>query len=71
MANKKCACGEDLHYTDPEVEETMHDIVMEKGEYITVKMKGGESYKVQRHYIALHGLKYNEVAIIGEEIKKN
>jgi hypothetical protein len=49
-----CHCGQDLHYTDPEVRTQVEAIVERFGPYIDVTVAGGKTYRVQRHYIALH-----------------
>lgn len=50
-----CACGEPLHYSSDREREIMMELVREHGEYITVSSVGG-SWRIPRHYIALHGL---------------
>jgi hypothetical protein len=56
----KCACGRVLHYTDPAVERMIRQFVEQFGEFITVTA-AGVRYRVQRHYIALHGLAAQEL----------
>lgn len=51
----KCACGQELHYTDEGVAAQMDEIVAHVGEFVTVRTSEGR-WNVQRHYIALHGL---------------
>lgn len=55
----RCACGLPLHYTDKEMEAQVTKLSEELGEYQPVQV-GHEKYLVQRHYIALHGLKPTE-----------
>lgn len=66
-----CHCGRKLHYTCEMVERWVLKMIKELGYYITVtSTKTGKSYKVPRHYIALHGLKGDKLDKLGfEEIK--
>ena len=41
------------------------------GEYVEVTIIEGETYKVQRHYLALHGIKAHELDQLGVEKVKN
>jgi hypothetical protein len=59
-AIERCACGEPLHYASRGREAMVRFVVAEKGEYIPVTM-GGITYRVQRHFVALHGLKAEEL----------
>lgn len=69
MSEKLCFCGLPLHYTDPEIESHMMKIIKERGEYITIHCNG-KSFRVPRHYIALHGLIGKQLENLGfEEIK--
>lgn len=65
--NEKCFCGEPLHYSDKEVEDYMRKLVAEKGEFITIKIMDGFSYRVPRHYIALHGIMGLDIERLGFE----
>lgn len=58
-----CACGKPLHYSDPLIEEAVNRIIATQGEYVTVKCDGKE-YSVQRHFIALHGLRAAELPML-------
>jgi hypothetical protein len=59
-----CACGKPLHYDDPYSEATVRCLVADLGPDMKVTV-GDRSWMVQRHYIALHGLKACEVATLG------
>ena len=59
----KCACGLPLHYTDEKIEAAVNQLVAQLGEYITVTAED-KSYSVQRHFIALHGLKAAELPLL-------
>lgn len=63
---KRCACGLPLHYTSPEIQAQVQKQVDELGEWMPVQV-GHERYMVQRHYIALHGLKGNQVHSLMEQ----
>jgi len=62
-----CHCGKPLHYRNAEIERIAKMFVMEFGEYIPVTIPNKGTWKVQRHYIALHGLKASEVPDLGFE----
>lgn len=64
-----CHCGQPLHYLSVVTEARVQDLVDTLGEYMTVTV-AGRSWKVQRHYIALHGLEAWRMAELGfEEIQ--
>ena len=44
-----------LHYKEPMSEEAVKKLCEELGEFITVTVDS-KKYKVQRHFIALHGV---------------
>lgn len=56
----QCACGLPLHYGHPDVERFVREQIDQAGEYLPV-ITGTVTYLVQRHYIALHGLKASEL----------
>ena len=58
-----CACGKPLHYSDPNVQETVEGLVRQMGEFTDVVIEGNV-YRVQRHFIALHGLTGYELPIL-------
>lgn len=57
-----CACGEKLHYTDPEKAKRVQELVDQLGEFIEVVDSKHRRFRVQRHYIALHGIKEVDLA---------
>ena len=59
-----CACGKPLHYADPIMQQMVQQLVDEKGESMKVVI-GKRAWMVQRHYIALHGLKTRELEALG------
>lgn len=71
---QKCHCGQPLHYSSKAkaIENYINDMCAKHGDYIDVtSMATGKTYKVQRHYIALHGIKGYELDNYGfEEVKK-
>ena len=50
-----CHCGRPLHYTSPEVEAIVRELIRVRGSHVPVTVEG-RTWLVQRHYIALHGL---------------
>jgi hypothetical protein len=59
-----CHCGQPLHYTDEVVEAFTKDLIRNLGPTVKVNV-GGRIWEVQRHYIALHGLKAAELPELG------
>jgi hypothetical protein len=55
-----CACGSPLHYRDPAVFRQVQSFVEARGPDLIMVAPGG-SYRVQRHSLALHGLKVNDL----------
>lgn len=52
-----CACGRPLHYTNPANREIVERMIESAGgdQCVTVSV-GRRRWRVQRHYIALHGI---------------
>jgi hypothetical protein len=68
----RCHCGRPLHYNDPNVKRQVDALVAELGEMIPVALPDGRTFNVSRHYIALHGLRAEELPSLGfEEIRKH
>lgn len=65
MAPIKCHCGRDLHYSDKNVKAQVEDIIDRFGPYINITIVDGKTYRVQRHFIALHGIKGKDLANLG------
>lgn len=64
-----CHCGKPLHYSNAFIEAAVKHVITSCGEYVRVTV-GGRSWLVQRHYIALHGLKADELPHLGfQELK--
>lgn len=61
---KLCACGQPLHYTNPELEAFVQGVCDRLGDFVSVTV-GGRTWRVQRHYIALHGLKATDLPSLG------
>lgn len=62
--NGKCWCGRPFHYKNKEFEKQVCEVVERFGEYITVE-QDGKKYQVQRHWIALHGIKGKDISKLG------
>ena len=50
-----CPCGKPLHYTDAATRKWVEEQIAEHGPTVSVTVSG-RTWKVPRHYIALHGL---------------
>jgi hypothetical protein len=61
-----CHCGKPLHYLNLDVQRVVEEFVRLHGTHIRVTV-GGRTWLVQRHYIALHGLKAAELPRLGFE----
>lgn len=59
-AVKLCACGQPLHYTDPNVQFFIEKLCEMYGERIKVSCMG-RSWMVPRHYLALHYVRGEEL----------
>jgi len=59
-----CACGRPLHYSIPRLRAFIEDQNARTGETVIVTTPEG-SWEVQRHYIALHGLKADDLPTLG------
>ena len=69
---KLCHCGKPLHYSDRGLETMVNKFCAAMGDYVPVIQRStGKKFKVQRHYISLHGIKEQELHTYGfEEIKQ-
>jgi hypothetical protein len=61
-----CHCGKPLHYVDPAAERMVRRMIDQAGEFLIVDAPSGR-YRVQRHYIALHGLKAEQLPLLDFE----
>jgi hypothetical protein len=61
-----CACGLPLHYSDPNIQAIVQKIVDSFGECVIVAC-GDKSFRVNRHYIALHGLTASELPELAQK----
>lgn len=60
-----CHCGLPLHYSDKSIEALMRQTVEQCGSHVKVTTAEGRTFLVQRHYIALHGIKARELPALG------
>lgn len=70
--NELCHCGLPLHYTNKAVENQVKKIIQAKGSrFIEItQLETGRTFKVDSHYVALHGVEANLLDTYGfEEIK--
>jgi hypothetical protein len=65
MTERMCACGKPLHYTDLDTRFLVDGLVAQRGEFMEVSC-AGKRYFVQRHYVALHGLKGAELPALAK-----
>lgn len=61
-----CHCGRPLHYTDPKVEYLIRAMVKKLGPTVPVQVDD-RAWLVPRHWIALHGLRAQELPALGFE----
>lgn len=61
---KMCHCGRPLHYQSKRTEAIVEKMCAQLGDFIEVHYEGG-TWLVQRHYIALHGLRGLEIPRLG------
>jgi len=71
---ERCHCGRALHYKHKFQQEQVEDIIRQFGSFIDVK-QNGRTFRVQRHYIALHGLTGKDLPNLGfkevtDEVRK-
>lgn len=59
-----CSCGQPLHYLNPASQALVEGIVKLLGPTLTIAVPGLGAWKVPRHYIALHGIKALELAVL-------
>lgn len=70
-ALKLCACGKPLHYADASNWAKVERLVALLGEFVCVRLSDGTGYEVPRHYIALHGIKAQELPELAERYQWN
>jgi len=56
MKQYPCHCGQPHQYADEKIEKRVEDLISQLGEMIDVQV-GMKKYRVQRRYIAFHGIK--------------
>lgn len=57
-----CACGQPLHYTSPEKRQLVESLIKMAGDMVTItNSDNGRSWRLPRHFIALHGIKMREM----------
>jgi hypothetical protein len=61
-----CACGQPLHYSDPDTEFMVRELVRDLGENVIITTSQGV-FHVPRHYIALHGIKEQELPALAQK----
>jgi hypothetical protein len=68
MEDKMCPCGKPLHYSNPQIRALVEGMIAATGEHVTITItETGRSYRVPKHFIALHGVKGCELpALVGK-----
>ena len=61
----ECGCGRPIHYTDPVIQALVQAQVDDLGPLVKVEVEG-VPYRVPRHYIALHGIKAEELPALAQ-----
>jgi len=68
MAEQLCPCGKPLHYSNPSTQALVERMISLLGPTIKVtRTQDGRTWRVPRHYIALHGLKEQDLPDLGFE----
>lgn len=62
-----CACGLPLHYSDKALQAHVQHLVDTMGEFVPITVAGAGTWKVSRHYVALHGIIAAELPGLGFE----
>jgi len=65
IPNGYCFCGRTLHYPTDAKRRWAEEQVREKGEFIPVPDSEGRKWRVQRHYLLLHGFSEGEPSTWG------
>lgn len=60
-----CGCGQPLHYSNPETQAHVQELINQFGATTVVTTPDG-SWRVPRHFIALHGLFGADVAYLAD-----
>lgn len=60
-----CWCGRPLHYKNKSDKQMVEGVVSRFGEYINVQVEDDKTYRVPRHYIALHGITGKDLPALG------
>jgi hypothetical protein len=63
----RCHCGRMLHYSSPTIQTMVEKIVADRGEFVLVRGPDGRRWRVQRHFIALHGVMADDLPTLGFE----
>ncbi len=69
MFEGMCPCGLPLHYTDPVAKFCTQRFIEQLGYYMEVTVAGLGTWRVPRHFIALHGFKGYELPALAEKYK--
>lgn len=67
MTETRCACGKLLHYSSTFQMALVESFVKRSGETVPVHTPQGK-WRVPRHYIALHGIKEQELPELAKRL---
>jgi len=59
-----CHCGQPLHYSNPETQRYVEALVAQQGPSVPISCEG-RTWLVQRHFIALHGIRGSDLPHLG------
>jgi hypothetical protein len=63
-----CHCGKLIHYESNAQRDHITQLCLEQGDYVPmISSVNGKTYKVQRHYLALHHIEEHELHRLGFE----
>lgn len=65
--NEMCYCGKPLHYSRPEIKEQIDKLIAKLGTHVDIICEN-KTYRVPRHYIALHGVNACDLDSLGFEV---
>jgi len=68
MIEGMCPCGQPLHYTSETARWCTQRFIEQLGYYMNVTVEG-RTWRVPRHYIALHGFKGYELPGLAEKYR--
>lgn len=62
-----CQCGRPLHYSKESIKSLVNKVIEGSDPFVTVTILGMGKFRVQRHFIALHGFNAKSAVEYGFE----